>query len=65
MASTTEMPDGSVEVGIFSEDRTRKLTFTAYVPDEETSVWEHQLWPDEFGKGDASAPVNFLGRAEA
>ena len=41
IVSTSEKPDRSVEVSIFSEDRSRKLTFTVYAPDDRTSVWEH------------------------
>ena len=68
LAVTAEQADGTVEMSIFSEDRTRKLTFTAYEPDESTSVWEHQLWPDEFGgesAANAKASVHFLAKEEA
>ena len=51
-------------MAVFSEDRTRKLVFKAYSPSEKTSVWEHQLWPEDFAES-ASAEVDFLGHPEA
>ena len=38
MVSISEKLDRSVEASIFSEDRSRKLTFTIYSLDERTSV---------------------------
>ncbi|KAJ5974734.1 hypothetical protein N7481_011944 [Penicillium waksmanii] len=45
---TEEMADGRVMCTIFDESRTQQASFVAYRPSDSGSIFENQLWPQDF-----------------